>query len=59
MWIEGAGVIAAKRYRFRDRFTTTYSFDAAEYFAPADDMPEYDDDNNEYYGTVTRPEGQR
>jgi hypothetical protein len=42
-----------------DRFTTTYSFDAAEYFAPADDMPEYDDDNNEYYGTVTRPEGQR
>jgi len=31
-----------------DRFITTYSYDAAEYFAPADDMPEYDDDNNEY-----------
>jgi hypothetical protein len=34
---------------FGDRFTNTYSYDAAEYFAPADDMPEYDDDNNEYH----------
>jgi len=31
-----------------DRFTNTYSYDAAEYFAPEDNMPEYDDDNNEY-----------
>ncbi len=30
-------------------FGDRYSYDAAEYFAPADDIPEYDDDNNEYY----------
>jgi hypothetical protein len=32
-----------------DRFTNTHSYDAAEYFAPEDPMPEYEDDNNEYY----------
>jgi hypothetical protein len=32
-----------------DRFTTTYSYDAAEYFAPEDPTPEYEDDNNERY----------
>jgi hypothetical protein len=36
-----------------DRFTNTFSYDAAEYFAPADDMPEYDEDNNEYYGQTS------